>query len=78
MNPQRIATPKTWAQLEKLAMNDGLVLMRTGYGVTAYTTGNMINSPMLTITTGDLVDDDADRVMRRSLEAGLVALKDLR
>lgn len=75
--PPRIATPKTWAQLEQLAAADGLRLHRTRYGVTVFTTGNLIESAFLTITPGDLDDADQDTVLRRTLEAGLAALREL-
>lgn len=68
--------PTTWQQLEEQAAGDELQLSRAFGRVTVLTCDRM-PSPLLTITAGDITDEDSDVVMRRTLAAGLRALKDL-
>jgi hypothetical protein len=67
----------TWKQLEDAAARDRLKLFRTpNCGVTLYTTDSF-PQPLMTITAGDLTDDDADAVLRKTTETALRALMEL-
>lgn len=67
---------KTWQQLADLAKSDNLKFHRAHGGVTIYTTDGM-SLPMVSITPGELEDDDADMVVRSATEAALRALRNL-
>lgn len=69
----RIPTAKTWRELERMATGDHLQLFRTE-GCVSVLSIETPARPVVTITTEILRDEDADRVVRRALEAALDAL----
>jgi hypothetical protein len=66
----------TWEELGQQAAADELTLVRSTYSVRVMTKG-MFPSPLFILMVGDLTDEDADVVLRRTLEATLCALKEL-
>ena len=67
---------KTWTQLTDIAKRDNLSLHRDAHGVTVYTAVGL-RIPLISITPGDLEDEDSDRVVRGTLEIALRELKGL-
>lgn len=69
---ERVRVSKTWRQLEVLANEQDLHLFRT-FGCVTVETMNRV--PYVTITTDQLDDAHADRVVRAALGSALEALR---
>jgi hypothetical protein len=69
----RLPSGKSWQQLEHAARRDGLRLLCTPGCVTILTDETLASS-LVTITADDLVDGDADRVVRAATGAALAVL----
>lgn len=65
-----------WKALERLAASDRLRLLKTRGGVTIFTT-DVLETPLVTITIGELTDEDADTVLRKLTKNALDRLREL-
>jgi len=66
----------TWQQLDSAARTDRLELFRSAFGVTIYTTDSF-RTPLVTISAGDLTDEDNDRLLRATTAAAMRVLKEM-